>query len=252
MTDKRIAIFGYPRSGTSYLQEIYQTHLGWVGTINLGEAFVPNPKVQIIPLPDKHGVPHLSVKIFQKPVANPKSRESRFELIKHYTETTDDNYILKVLAADTRDTRILPWVDANYPIVTISRRNHYDAYLSWIVAHRHKFWNYRQGSGRERPAYTRFKAFGKNMQTAAGVMIRYFRFVETIKPRYHFWYEDLIKMPPRKVLELSGVNHRDHPAPRPKFVKLLTLEQKRALIENLDEVDDYFNEKIAPVIAGQY
>ena len=234
----RLAIFGYPRSGTSYLYDIIERHLLAAGVYEphqiLHEAVNRREHHRIVPF-----MHNGEMVLRQETTANGQSwdpvmtRAERFDLLEKFSGKGQD-YFIKVLSTDTRDPRVFPWMVENYPVITICRHDHFDAFISWLIARRHDLWN----RSYEAPAdYEPFKVREDLMHHVVDVFYRYFKLTHTVIPnRKHIYYEDMIEMSPKEVLEHCGVYQEGYPAPPSVFKKLLTLPEKLALIENLPEV----------------
>jgi hypothetical protein len=172
-------------------------------------------------------------------------REERFELIKAHT-LMGQEYAFKVLSTDTVNPEIIPWLQDNYSIITVCRRNHFDAYLSWLVAWYNQYWN--QQHGEAKPKYQKFTAEKDLMVFAGTNLARYFQIADRIDARAHLYYEDMIELEPIDVLKACNAHQPGTATPPSRYQKLTDTEQKMNLIENIEEVMDYYANSIAPMV----
>lgn len=232
----KVAIFGYPRSGTTMLKDIIVRHLVEAGLIepdqNLGEPFNPLDHTLLVPF---NVDDYLHVKAVDvEPRDIPMTREQRFELFKK----AHGDYVLKMLSQDTLNSEILPYlIDDGYHFVCVERRNHFAALMSWLVAWNSQKWGIRQGE--ERPEYKPFRADMTDVQVICGFMMRYFRYRPHI-PAAQVHYEDMCQMAPEALLRSVGLLQDGVAAPATEWTKMHSDEEKVALIENLDEVWAYY------------
>lgn len=232
----KVAIFGYPRSGTTMLKDIIVRHLVEAGLIepdqNLGEPFNPLDHTLLVPfnVDDYMHVKAIDV----EPRDIPMTREQRFELFKK----AHGDYVLKMLSQDTLHPPILPYlVESGYHFVCIERRNHFAALMSWLVAWNSHKWGIRQGE--ERPAYEPFRADMNDVAVICRFMTHYFRYRQStggVVVRY----EDMCDMTPEALLRSVGLFQEGVAVPPTEWTKMHSDEQKAALIENLDEVWAYY------------
>jgi hypothetical protein len=247
----RLAIFGYPRSGSSYLYDTILKHLVSSGAIahdcHLQEIFIRHPRYHIGIKPNTKNT--LSLYLKQYPNLDnpylPLSNEQRFDLLKQFSEQGQD-YFFKMLSGHTRDERVLPWLIENYPIITICRRDHFDAYISWLVAIQHGVWN--RVLHDPPSVYTTFRVPRTDMDSSADTIRRYFTHVKKIPAKAHIYYEDMIAMSPEEVLRHVGVYQPGFEIESSPIIKLLELSDKLELIVNLDEVTQYYDEFIKPIV----
>jgi hypothetical protein len=241
----RLAIFGYPRSGTTYLYDIIRSYLMHCGELehhqSLYEGFKPNTYSY---LAEKKNSENELVLEIQSVDRSWMTRETRFDLIKKFSERGQD-YFIKMLSGDTEDVRILPWMIQNYPIVTICRRNHFDAYISWLVAWQHRIWN--RTTSEVLPEYSAFDVDPVAMHYAIRHFRGYFDYVSTIPEKTHIYYEDMIAMSPKKVLQQIGIYQPGFEAKPPTYIKLMELSDKLKLINNTTEVIRYYTTFIKPM-----
>jgi hypothetical protein len=238
----KLAIFGYPRSGTTMLMDIVGNHLISAGAIgsdnNLDEVFNPVDGRKLISANNHvRNVVHYGV----------MSRKDRFDL---FTQSSDQDYLIKVLSADVEYRPVLPWLVANYPIITIERRDHLEAFLSWVIAWYSKKWNV--GLDAPNPVIEPFIA-DMNAVTSAGIIFsRYFQAKPIISAQAHIYYEDMVAMSPREVLEHVGIYHPCATTTNTRFRKLTSMEEKVKLIINLDEVISYYHSSVATIASIEW
>ncbi len=251
----KVAIFGYPRSGTTMLKDIIMRHLvaaklnDW--NDNLGEPFNPLVYTRLIPSVED-GV--LRVKRLSNSPrrtqegkhtelpGSPQTREERFDL---FSRASGD-YIVKVLSQDTMHPGILPWlIEHDYHFVTIERRNHFDALLSWLIAWNHNQWSVLEGS--ERPEYQPFEASMTDVAVICQFMSRFFRYRPTIPNAHRLYYEDMVEMGPEATLRHIGLYQEGVEAPDTVWKKLLGSNEKVRFITNIGEVAEYYRTTVETI-----
>jgi hypothetical protein len=244
----RLAVFGYQRSGTTMLMDIVTKYFIAAGEIrpdqDLKEIFNTQLSLEIM----HHPTGEYSLLHEWTPYIHESSLltiEQRFDLLRHFSEKGQD-YILKMLSVDTRDARILPWLIRNYPIVTISRRDHFDAYLSLLIASHHKQWNYRSWQNKL-PIYEKFQVTSGMLHDVTHGFRTYFDKIATIPAIAHVYYEDMITMSSKEVLQHIGIYQSGNDAPETNFVKMIDFRRKVELIDNLGEVEKFYVDTIQPM-----
>ena len=168
-------------------------------------------------------------------------REERFNVFRPFVH---QNYPIKIRPTDVvEDPRILPWlIENDYTFITLSRRNHFEAFVSWLIAYHHNIWTIRK---KDRfPEWGTFTATPPYLTAGAHVFECYFQTLRHIPAEMHVYYEDIVCMSPQEIVEQCGVYQPGFPTPASKSVKLMDFESKKALIENLDTVEDFFLNKV--------
>ena len=230
----KVAVFGYPRSGTTMLKEVIFNHLRAGDLItheqNLGEPFNPLDYTALVPYQRPEGQTWIK-RVYIEPVDNPMLRETRYRLL---SENPGD-YVLKVLAQDTMHPPILPWlVRQGYHFVNVERRHHVDALLSWLIAWNHQRWH--QVEGEERPDYQPFVADLEHVQLMCSFIARYLHYSQRIPNARTIIYEDMCSMDAEQIVRQAGLYHEGVPTPPTSYVKLHSAKDKAKLIINLEEV----------------
>ena len=233
----RLAIFGPARSGTTYLYDIIASHLAGGGAVRAGEIFTPHENTRVELVGDR-----VRIHEQEEPYETLQSREERFHLFRHSCE----DYVFKLMSTDTVDPQIIDWVALNYPVVSICRRDHFESYLSWLVAWHHQIWNRKKGS--EPAQYEKFVATPEMMRFSGMVIVRYLQHSSRLNPQAHVYYEDIIKMDPIDVLKACKVYNPEWPVVKSKYVRLTNAAQKIDMIENIDEVRDYYFTNVDMVV----
>ena len=243
----KLAIFGYPRAGTTMLTDIVAQHLVAAGEMSpyhlLGEVFNPvdGRKLTVKEIDGELRLVH--------DVHAPDqymSREKRFMMFSRRTyQHPEEDYIIKVMSHDTSHDPLLPWLVEHYPIVTIERRNHLEAYLSWAIAWHTKNWNTKRKN--PKPHYEPFEADIGAMKSASHIFARYFHAKPKIPARAHVYYEDMCEMSSEDLLRHIGCYRPGVPTPATKWTKLHGLDEKVRIITNLDEVIELYNSTVATI-----
>jgi hypothetical protein len=236
----KIAIFGYPRSGTTMLHNIIAQHLVAAGVVEswagLGEVFNPLDGTRLLLSFDGHlrNLTGLNTVTTQ-------SREDRLQL---FREHLDDDYIIKMLPYDTRVQEVVETVmQAGYNIIAIERRNPLSAYLSVIIGYHHQVWH---AYGDEQPVYEPFVATEKEMLTLGKSLSMYYHLRDHMNPSAILYYEDIVMNSVESTLKELGLYHDGIPTKESPTKKLLSFEEKTKLIINLEEVVDHFTGILTP------
>lgn len=218
------------------LKDIVHQHLIAAGIYtpdqNLGEPFNPLDHTLLVPY-TRDGETWVKAEDVE-PREHPMTREQRFDLFKK----AKGDYLLKMLSQDTLNPNILPYlVEDGYQFITIERRNHFDALLSWLIAWNHHKWNL-QGD-EERPDYQPFVASMDDVAVICSFMMRYFHFKKFLFAR-QVVYEDMCAMTSEQLLRYVGLYQDDVDAPPTRWRKLHGFEEKVRFITNIGEVAEYY------------
>lgn len=229
----KIAIFGYPRSGTTMLNFIIARHLRASGVVpkwaDLGEVFNPMEGTRLVV---KSG--HL-VNNTDLPPSEVHSREDRLCL---FGQHMDDDYIIKYMPLDitTPDT-MKAVIEAGYNFIAIERRNPLSAYLSSIISYHHQVWHITDTDSR--PVYESFVASEEEILGLGKSMSLYYRYRDYLKPSVILYYEDIAEQSVLETLKQAGVYQEGVITRNTPTKKLLSFEDKAKLIINLEEVVDH-------------
>jgi hypothetical protein len=224
----KLAIFGHPRSGGTMLTQMIVRHLQMEDT---GEVF--NPVVNNI-----LGTDGDRLRLARLPSDLPwKSRQThaaRFEIFKQHLH---QDYIIKVQSGDTRSPDIIDCIREHYPVIAIERRNVLDGFLSILIADHYNFWQWSVGT--TKPCYLPFTVPRRRLYDFGEYWMRYYAFRDHLRPRAIIYYEDMLERPIQDTLEMAGVYREGNEIVEASTQKLHSLEEKMALIDNVDEVTDY-------------
>jgi len=232
----KIAIFGYPRSGTTMLNYIIHQHLIAAGAAEkwaaVGEVFNPLENTRLLVSKDGHLVNYTHLDL---PEAQP--REARLQL---FREHMDDDYIIKMLPYDTNTEGVLEAVmGAGYNIIAIERRNPLSAFLSVIIAYHHNVWNVKDTS--ELPVYEPFVA-SEDIMIALGKSIGMYHHIrDRLNPSAILYYEDIATQSVEVTLKQAGVYQEGVVTQGSPTKKILSFEDKTKLVINLEDVIDHLN-----------
>ena len=238
----KVAVFGHIRSGTTILASTLWRHLVSVGMARsssyLGEAF--NPNINNMRLVEHEG--HL--RMMEGVV--PQSREDRFELF----QQNPHDYIVKLMAQDTKVPGIVEWFRDNYIIIAIERRNPLAAYLSALIANRYNVWHVQPYLGEQKPDYQPFTVTEEEMSEIATHLVRYYQNRDALNPMNVLYYEDIENLRQDEIIRMLSME----PSPHRIFefedhgtMKLHSFREKAALIENLDAVAKYLENVLSPL-----
>ena len=231
----KLAIFGYPRSGTTMLLYIIQQHLLAAKVIEdwsvIYELFNPQEATVLLPVDG-----HLTQVMLPDKLATPQSRDSRLKL---FVEHMDDDYILKCLAFDMHAPAVRnALLTAGYEFIAVERRNPLEAYLSSIIAYHHQVWNIRDEN--DRPVYEPFVVPEQEMMAHGLAMSYYYYYRDRLNPRAVLYYEDMVSQSTKETLQSVDLYHDGVKAKDSPTKKLHTLDDKAKLILNLDEVMEHY------------
>jgi len=237
----KIAIFGYPRSGTTMLNHLIRRHLIAAGVVEewagLGEVFNPLDGTRLLLSIDGH-----LRNITDGNFVVTQSREDRLRLFKEHLK---DDYIIKMLPYDTTVRGVVETVmQENYNIIAIERRNPLSAYLSAIIAYRHQVWNITDPNNQ--PVYEPFVATNQEMLALGKSLSIYHHLRDHLNPSAILYYEDIVGQPVIETLKQAGVYQEGMPTRDTPTKKLLSFEEKTKLIINLEEVVAYFTGIMTP------
>ena len=230
----KIAIFGYPRSGTTMLFQIIKRHLVAAGVVEkwagLSEVFNPLENTRLLVSKDGHLINYTNLDL---PESQP--REKRLQL---FREHMDDDYVIKFMPFDTTTHGVVESImEANYNIIAVERRNTLSAYLSVLIAYHHRVWNVTDAN--ERPVYEPFVVPEDQMISLGKSIAIYHHLRDKLKPSAILYYEDIAAQPSMMTLKQAGIYHAGVEARESPTKKLLSFEDKTKLIINLEEVIDH-------------
>lgn len=238
----KIAIFGYPRSGTTMLNYIISQHLIKAGVVEpwalVGEVFNPLEGTRLL---FQHPQGHL-VNLTNQSLDESQTREKRLELFK---EHSDQDYIIKLLAFDTDTPGVVEAVqDAGYRIIPIERRNPLSAFLSILIAFRHKVWH--TFDKNFEPQYEPFEVTKAEMIGLGKSFSLYYHKRDIITQEPVVYYEDIATQSAEDTLRQLGIYQEGVPVEDSPTKKLLSFEEKAKLITNLDEVTEHLYGLLTP------
>jgi hypothetical protein len=132
--------------------------------------------------------------------------------------------------------------DTGYEFVSIERRNPLNAILSALVAYEHRYWN--DDGTIIRPEYHEFNADMSFVEFVSDTIVQH-RYTKKMVPvRVELFFEDVITMSRREIIQAAGfVSDEDDTPPVTK--KLLGVDNA-ALIKNIDEVREYYENNVVP------
>jgi hypothetical protein len=231
----KIAIFGYPRSGTTMLYHIILQHLISAGLVEewsgIGEVFNPLDGTMLV---RKSG--HL-INYTNLDLPESQPRENRLWL---FREHTDDDYIIKMLPYDINTKGVVNAVmEAGYNIIAIERRNPLSAFLSVIIAYHYNVWNVKDTN--ELPIYEPF-VVSKDIILALGKSLGVYHHIrDRLNPSAILYYEDIATQPVEATLKQAGVYQEGVVTKGSPTKKILSFEDKIKLVINLEEVIAHLN-----------
>jgi hypothetical protein len=236
----KIAIFGYPRSGTTMLNYIIHQHLIAAGVVEkwaaVGEVFNPLENTRLLVSKDGHLVNYTNLNL---PESQP--REERLRL---FREHMDDDYIIKMLPYDTNTGGVVAAVvEAGYRIIAIERRNPLSAFLSVIIAYHHQVWHTYDD---DQPVYEPFEVSAQDMYALGKSVSVYYHHRDALHPSNILYYEDIASNPVVNTLKELGLYQEGTPTKESPTKKLLSFEEKTKLIINLEEVVDHLTGILTP------
>ena len=231
----KIAIFGYPRSGTTMLYKIIAQHLLAAGVLepwaSIGEVFNPVDGARLLVSSQSgHLVNHHDVNL-----SDEQSREERLQLFKKHSA---DNYIIKMMPHDLKAHGLVEAVmEAKYNIIAIERRNPLSAFLSSIIAYQHQVWHiYDQN---KIPEYEPFVVSDEHIVALGKSFAIYHHTRDQLNPSSILYYEDIVQQPIVATLVRAGVYQEGVVVKESPTKKIHSFEDKAKLIINLEEVIDY-------------
>jgi len=172
-------------------------------------------------------------------ITNRKNEISkRLRLLKKYNYP----YTMKCLP-DQLTRRVIRCLLKNYRILYCERRDHYEQFLSYCIAHETGIWNVVN----KQFAYdeTKINIKKKTLDTYLYEMKNWYRVKKYIASKNFkpstIWYEDLIQNSKKEITENTDLQWKDQ---RTKYyvpiLKLANKQQKQTMIQNLNKVQDYF------------
>ena len=240
----RVCIHGYPRSGSTMLAVMLYRHLSHAGVFSQDD----------VPYHDEPFTPHNHRTLYSndgvlvhqehpRTVANaiPQTREERWEIFKHHL---NDPMFIKVMSLDLVVPTLPERIGEHFECYSIERRNTFSAFISALVAWRHRVWNVK--THETRPEYSRFEVQPHEMRQIGNHYILFHNAPNPLPVKQRFFYEDVVADP---VGTLKAMGHYHEGAPiKSTFHKLHSFKEKMDLIANLDEVADYYQMAIAPLV----
>lgn len=223
----KLAIYGYPRSGTTMLRFILTRSLVRAGRMrlhqDLGEIFAPaEDQPEVFRSGEWPGEAWL-----RRTENTGMGREERFELFKQYAH---QGYLVKVLTPEAQTVQVLPWLVQNgYEFIAIERSNPFEALCSWLIAWHHQ--QYHWWKVHEKPAYRPFEADMSHVMQGINYINWYYQ--TDIPVRARLVYDDIVDLHPTDVLRRCGL---DIPGFEPKTKKIHSLADKLSLITNHADV----------------
>lgn len=230
----KIAIFGYPRSGTTMLHSIITQHSVAAGAVewwaDLGEVFNPREGNKLTVHPSGHLIHEYDLV--------PPEVQSREDRLRIFNEHTDEDYIIKYMPFDTTNPDTMKSIiDAGYRFINIERRNPLSAYLSVIIAYHHQIWQV--GNTDELPVYEPFVASEEEITGLSLSITRYYHYRDYVNPSAILYYEDVAIQSAAETLKQAGMYHEGVLASDSPTKKIHSFEDKTKLIINLEEVIDH-------------
>lgn len=236
----KVAIFGYPRAGTTMLHYIITQHLVSAGAVkewaDLGEVFNPM-RGSMLSVQSGHLVNRIDA-------ASPEvhSREDRLLLFKQHI---DDDYIIKYMPYDiTNPDTVKTVVGARYKFIAIERRNPLSAYLSVIIAYHHRVWHILDEANR--PVYEPFVASEEEIKGLGISMSLYHRYRDYFNPSVVLYYEDIVAQASSETLKRAGVYQEGALVSEAPTKKIHSFEDKIKLIINLEDVIEHLTGILLP------
>lgn len=241
----KLAIFGHARTGSTLLMRSLWKHLVATGEneewSHLGEVFTPHTYSTLI-VEDGHLEIVRTTEPHDRSNNVPQMREARFKLFKLFSH---HDYVMKFMSQDTQTSGIAEWMRDNYRIIAIERRNVLSAFLSSLIAYEYQNWRVLVRD--KRPDYKPFVVERDVMKPLATHIMRYYRYRDSLNPSHVLYYEDIVNTSEEDIIRMAGmVPKPNHVYELPNTVKIHTFQEKMDLIENLDEVVQYFMETMAP------
>jgi hypothetical protein len=154
------------------------------------------------------------------------------------------DYFIKVLSLDTTIPEIVRYLFYNYQFITIERRNTFDTVLSSLIARTHWYWNY--DGTTPVPEYKPFVADYADFGYIRTAIRHYFDVKENLFKNNiisSLVYEDIVDKTRGEILEMAGFPGIEDNAVLP-LRKLLSFEEKCALIENIEQVAQWYQEEL--------
>ena len=162
----------------------------------------------------------------------------RLRLLKKYHYP----YTLKCLP-DQLPSKVIRCLLKNYRILYCERRDHYEQFLSYCIAHETGIWNVVN----KQFAYdeTKINIKKKTLNAYLYEMKNWYRVKKYITSKNFkpstIWYEDLIQNSKKEITENTNLQWRDQ---RTEYyvpiLKLANKQRKQAMIQNIDRVREYF------------
>ena len=241
----KLAIFAYARTGSTLLMRSLWKHLVATGEneewSHLGEIFTPHT-YSVATVKDGHLTLVRTAESYDHGNNVPQMRETRFKLFKMFSH---HDYVMKFMGQDTQTFGITEWMRDNYHVIAIERRNVLSAFLSSLIAFEYQKWIVLVND--DRPDYKPFVVEQNVMHSLMKHIILYYRYRDALNPTHVLYYEDIVNTSEEDIIQLAGmVPKPNHVYELPITAKIHTFQEKMDLIENLDEVVQYFMETMAP------
>lgn len=237
----KLAVLAYHRSGSSLLYRILRNHVDCHR--KLDEVFNPSERNILV---EHNG--DLAIKYFPDELTEQQvqSREYRLALMKQYDHR---DYFAKIFGIDVSTPAILEYLLPRYKFVTIERRNTFDSVLSALIASH--YWYFNDRGDNPAPDYQPFVAEYSHFQYTATAFKAYFNNKEILKDNIisSLVYEDIVDKSRREILEMAGFPGIEDNEKLP-LRKLLSFEEKYALIENIEQVAQWYQEELTFFIPG--
>ncbi len=244
----KLGVLSYARTASTLLlgtlAKYLQDHHGHEPWQTLDEVFNPSDDNWII---ETGG--HLQlIPIVRGTVAEPLLREQRLDLMKKYQH---QDYVIKVLGQDfmMHTGRGIPTFlqETGYEFVSIERRNPLAAILSALVAFEHRYWN--DDGTVARPEYHEFDADMSFVKFVGRTIIYHQDAKSRVPVRAELFFEDVITMSRREILLATGFGSGNDDTSFP--TKKLLGANNTALIKNIDEVREYYENHVVPYLNTQ-
>jgi LPS sulfotransferase NodH len=246
--NKPFLVFGMQRTGTTLLMQIIKNYEPKPRLARISEYFGPQYTIidNNITLkgnsPNSWGRPA----ILNKPdIPNQLSNNEIIERIEKLEKYKDQKILIKILSSQITDT-IFDYVKNRYLIILIERREKYDQLLSFLIAKQDDIWN-APITALLKPT-PRFSANLKLIDEFFEAQLLYQKWKEEFLRTSAIdvtivYYEDLIaKNNYKTVIEKIGINYDNRNIiGLPK--KLHSLEEKKKIIINIEEVKNYYDHK---------
>ena len=223
------------------LYHIIKQHLMAAGIAKewavIDEVFNPHDDRLLRTNPNTGHLEHLEL---PTRLSTPQLRGDRLRL---FREHLNDDYIIKMMAFDTKEPGIVDTIVENYNVVAIERRNPLSAFLSHLIAFHHWVWNIFDDT---KPVYEPFVVPEDEMKQLGTAFSFYYYWRDRMNPQAIVYYEDIATQSAEATLRQVGLYQEGFPTMDSPSRKLLSFEEKTKLIINLQEVVEHFTGILAP------